>query len=39
MTGSAGLRDEVDITIEVEKLLSIDIAVVRSPAEISTYLG
>jgi len=39
MSGSAGLADEVDIIIEVEMLLNIDIALVKSPAEISTCLG
>jgi len=38
MSGSAGLADEADI-IEVEMLLNIDIALVKSPAEISTCLG
>lgn len=35
MSGSAGLADEVDI-IEVEMLLNVDIALVKSPVEIST---
>jgi hypothetical protein len=39
MSGSAGLVGEVGITIEVEMLLSIDIALAKSPEEISTCLG
>ena len=39
MSGSAELVGEVNIIIEVKMLLNIDIAVVKSPAEISTCLG
>jgi hypothetical protein len=39
MSGSAGLADEVGIIIEVEMLLNIDIALARSPTEISICLG